>query len=87
MPVLRAVKVTANEGAKKLDFKIFENMRVPEHSIICDVHSGRADYAEDVEDLSWWKTSSGDVLPKQKILIKAKNYWGDTYALIIPKII
>ena len=85
VPVLRAVKVTANEAAKELDLKIFENMRVPEHSIIYDVHSGRADYAEDVEDLSWWKTSSGDVLPKQKILIKARNYWGDTYALIIPK--
>ena len=85
LPVLRAIKVTANEAAKEKGITIFENMRVPEHSIIYDVHSGRAGYAEDVEDLSWWKTSSGDVLPKQKIMIKAKNYWGDTYALIIPR--
>lgn len=85
VPVLRAVKVTANEPAKEMDITIFENMRVPEHSIIHAVHNGETDYAEAMEDLSWWKTSSGDVLPKQNILIKAKNYWGDTYALIIPQ--
>jgi hypothetical protein len=84
-PVLRAVKVTVNEAAKKKDIIIFENMRVPEHSVIHTVHNGKTEYAEALEDLSWWETSSGEVLPKQKVLIKAKNFWGDTYALIIPK--
>lgn len=85
IPALRAIKVTANETASEKGIKIFENMRVPEHSIIHDVHNGKTDYAEALEDLSWWETSSGDILPKQKILIKAKNYWGNTYVLIIPK--
>lgn len=85
VPALRAIKVTANEATNEKGIKIFENMRVPKNSIIHDVYNGETDYAEAMEDLSWWETSSGDVLPKQKILIKAKNYWGDTYALIIPK--
>ena len=85
VPVLRAVKVTTNEAAKEKGFNIFENMRVPKHSIIYDVHTGKDDYTEALEDLSWWETSTGDILPKQRILVKTKNYWGDTYALIIPK--
>lgn len=85
VPVLRAVKVTANEAAKEMDIKIFENMRVPKHSIIYDVHNCITDYAEALEDLSWWETSNGTILQKRKILVKAKNYWGDTYVLIIPK--
>jgi hypothetical protein len=85
VPALRAVKITVNESAKEKNIVIFENMRVPEQSIIHTVHNGETDYAEALEDLSWWATSSGDILPKHKILVKAKNYWGDTYALIIPK--
>lgn len=86
VPALRAVKITINEAAKEKDIKIFPNMRVPERSIIHSVHNGATEYAEALEDLSWWTTSSGDVLSKQKIMIKAKNYWGDTYALIIPQL-
>lgn len=85
VPALRAVKVTINEAAKEKDIRIFPNMRVPERSIIHTVHNGETDYAEALEDLSWWETSSGDVLPEQKISVKANNYWGDTYALIIPQ--
>lgn len=87
VPALRAVKITVNEAAKEKDIRIFPNMRVPERSIIHTVHNGGIDYAEALEDLSWWETSSGDVLPEQKISVKAKNYWGDTYALIIPQFI
>ena len=85
VPVLRAIKVTVNEAAKDKNILIYENMRVPEHSIIYAVHKGDTDYAEAMENLSWWETSDGVILPKHKILIKVKNYWGDTYALIIPK--
>lgn len=84
VPALRAVKITVNEAAKGKNIIIFENMRIPEHSIIHAVHNGETDYAEALEDLSWWETSSGDILLKHKILIKAKNFRGDTYALIIP---
>lgn len=85
VPALRAVKITANAAAKEKDIIIYENMRVPPQSIIHTVYNGKTDYAEAQEDLSWWETSSGDVLSKQKISVKVKNCWGDTYALIIPK--
>lgn len=85
VPALRAVKVTINEAAKGNGIMIYPNMRVPECSIIHGVYNCENDYAEALEDLSWWKTSSGDVLPQQEISVKAKNFWGDTYALIIPK--
>jgi hypothetical protein len=85
VPVLRAVKVTVNEAAKEMNIKIFENMRVPEHSIIHSVYNCMTDYAEALEDLSWWETSDGIILPKHNILVKAKNYWGNIHALIIPK--
>jgi hypothetical protein len=85
VPVLRAVKVTSNEAAKEKNIFIFPNMRVPKRSIIHTVRNGETDYAEALEDLSWWETSSGDVLSEQKVLVKAKNCWGDTYALIIPQ--
>jgi hypothetical protein len=84
-PALRAIKITANEAAKAKNINIFENMRVPQRSIIHAVRNGETDYAEALEDLSWWETSSGDVLPEQEISVKTKNYWGDTYALIIPR--
>jgi hypothetical protein len=84
-PALRAVKVTVNEAAREKSIRVHENMRVPEDSIIHSVHAGETDYAEAMEDLSWWETSNGLVLPVQRILVKAKNFWGDTHALIIPK--
>ncbi len=84
-PVLRAVKSTVSEAAKEKNIKIFPNMRVPERSIIHAVHNGEIEYAEALEDLSWWGTSSGEFLPQQEIFVKAKKYWGDTYALIIPQ--
>lgn len=84
VPVLRAVKVTQNEAAKEKNISIHENMRVPERSIIHAVHNGEVDSAEALENLSWWEASSGEVLPKIKVQVKAQNYWGNTYALIIP---
>jgi hypothetical protein len=84
-PALRAVKVTVNDAARLKYFRIHENMRVPSRSIIHSVHACETDSAEAIEDLSWWETSDGLVLPEQKILVKARNVWGETQALIIPK--
>jgi len=85
MPVLRAVKITPSEAARDKYLSIHQNMRVPEQSIINVVHNGEIDYAEAMEDLSWWKSSDGTILPAQEVLVKAKRIWNDTYALIIPK--
>lgn len=85
IPELRAVKVTSNEAAKEIRLSIHENMRVPKRSIIYSVHDHEIDYGEAEEDLSWWETSDGSVLTKRRVLVKARWYWNDVYAIIIPK--
>jgi hypothetical protein len=85
VPVLRAVKITMNEAARKQNIFIPENMRVPEYSVIYSVYQGESDDAKATEDLSWWQTSDGKTLPKRRVLIKVKRFWDDIYALIIPE--
>ena len=82
--VLRATKITLSESARKDNFRIFENMRVPTASIIHNVYTGLSDYSEAEENLSWWETSDGFRLPDCHIRTKAKRLWDSVYALIIP---
>jgi len=81
---LRAVHVTANEAARRDNFAIFENMRVPESSIIHrvfrDIRSGEA-----IENLSSWKTSKGFTLSDCLVKVEAKRSWESVDALIIPR--
>jgi len=81
---LRAVHVTASESARENGFTIFENMRVPETSVIHRVFNEEAIYDQAEEDLSWWKASNGTVLPSRRIFVKARYSWGSVEALIIP---
>ena len=81
---LRAVHVTVNEAARQEDLAIFENMRVPETSIIYRVFQGMPS-GEAVENLSSWETSKGFTLPDRLVEIKAKRSWESVDALIIPK--
>jgi hypothetical protein len=53
-PALRAVHVTASESAREIGFTIFENMRVPEASVIHRVFNEESIYDQAEEDLSWW---------------------------------
>ncbi len=84
LPVLRAVRITVNDLARKENLTIFENMRVPEASIIQCVFRG-VPYGEAGEDLSWWETSSGFRLPVQPVKVKARRSSNFVDALIIPK--
>jgi hypothetical protein len=59
---LRAVHVTINEPARQMDLAIYENMRVPETSIIYRVFQGMP-HGDAVENLSSWETSKGFRLP------------------------
>jgi hypothetical protein len=81
---LRAVHVTVNEAARQDNFAIFENMRVPESSIIHRVFYD-VPYGEAVENLSSWKTSRGFTLPDRLVKVEAKRSWESVDALIIPK--
>ena len=83
-PVLRAVYVTASDAARESGFNIFENMRIPEASVIHRVFNESTEYDEAEEDLCWWKTSSGMILPECRILIKARRGWDMVEALITP---
>ena len=82
---LRAVHVTVNEAARRENLAIFENMRIPERSIIYRVFQGKP-YDEAIENLSWWETSKGFRLPDRLVEVKAKRSWESVDALIIPKI-
>ncbi len=80
---LRAVHITINEAARRKDLAIFENMRVPESSIIYRVFQG-IPYGEAVENLSSWETSKGFKLPDRLVEVKAKRSWEAVDALITP---
>ena len=83
-PTLRATKVTVNEAASISGIKIFENMRVPIRSIIHRVFNREIDKGEQVENLSWWETSSGTRLPDMPIRVMTKSSLDAVYALITP---
>ena len=81
---LRAVHVTINEAARQKDLAIFENMRVPETSIIHRVFPG-IPHGEAVENLSSWETSKGFRLADRLVEVKAKRSWQSVDALIVPR--
>ena len=84
VPSLRATHVTINEEARKAGLTIFENMRIPERSVINRVYSEGLEYAEAEENLDWWDTSDGSRLSPCPIMVKAKISWDSVDALIIP---
>ena len=57
---LRAVMVVPNETGLPLGLRIHRNMRVPVRSIIMRVFNDECDDAEEVENLSMWKSSNGN---------------------------
>ena len=83
-PELRAVHVTVNEEARKINLNIFENMRIPKNSIIHRAFTEKLDYAEAHENLSWWETSDGTRFRKCEVLVKVRCFLDSVDALIIP---
>ena len=62
--MLRAVHVAPNDAARNTSLAVFPNMRVPARSIIYKVFSGAAAHGCASEDMSWWESSGGSLLPK-----------------------
>jgi hypothetical protein len=77
--VLRAIRVEPNDIARKEKFLLFNNMRVPENSVIQNVYNGDTEYSEAIEDLSWW--NKGKSFP---IKVKVRKISDSVDALIIP---
>ncbi|MDQ3749450.1 MAG: hypothetical protein M3367_10650 [Acidobacteriota bacterium] len=76
---LRAIRVEPNDVARKEKFLLFNNMRVPDNSVIQNVYKGDVEYAEAIEDLFWWNEHRG--FP---IKVKVRKIGDSVDALIIP---
>lgn len=74
--VLRAVSVTRNDAAREMKFAVHPNWRVPERSVIFQVHSGAIEYAEAIEDLAWWESSDGKCLEACRVRVQARRLGG-----------
>lgn len=84
-PELRALRICCSDIARESGFIIHQNMQVPPESIISKLFSEVGDYAEAVEDLSWWKSvTTGGKLPSFKIRVMAKRATDSVNALICP---
>lgn len=64
--------------------KVIPNFRVPPKSIIYRVFHEGLSYAEAVEDLSLWGSSSGTRWSGGPALVKARRVGDSVQALIIP---
>jgi hypothetical protein len=83
-PPLRAIRISPSDAAREVGFRIFQNMRIPDDSVISRVFNDGPPYDEAEEDLSWWKSSDGKVLPARRVLVKARRSWEAVEALIAP---
>jgi hypothetical protein len=82
---LRAVYVAPNEKAREKGLIIYENMRVPEVSVISRVFAGESLRDEADEDLAWWEASSGARLSACPVRVKAKRIAQSVEAVISPQ--
>lgn len=78
--VLRAIKVAPNDKARQEKFLLFENMRVPENSIIQEVFKNNMEYAEAIEDLSSWN----ERIKETPVKVKVRRLGDSTDVLIFP---
>lgn len=85
LPSLRAVHATVNTAAREAGLQFFNNWRVPATSVISDVFANGG-YKEALEDLDWWRTSSGRRLKSQAVRVKARRIGDSVQALVIPLI-
>lgn len=83
-PALRAVQVTANDGATTAGLSIPLNMRVPEKSVIYRVFSGSEQLGEADEDLSWWTSSDGGRLSEFPVHVTARRKGDHIQVLLLP---
>ena len=76
---LRAVRVSANDAARRRSPPIFANMRVPQRSVITRVFEGQK-AASEIESLDWW-ASSGEQEDSRVLVSAAASADGTVWAL------
>jgi hypothetical protein len=82
MPKLRVQSVVSSDNARGSGLYIPKNYRVPETSVIHQVHNGQQDQAAAVECLSLWKSSDGNCLGPKAIQIEVRKSFDSVLALI-----
>ena len=81
-PKLRVQMAVFSNVAKGRGLYIPKNYRVPESSIIYQVHTGQEDYAVGLECLSLWESSDGKRLGALPVHIEARKFFHSVLALL-----
>ncbi|HEV7486322.1 MAG TPA: hypothetical protein VGQ65_11630 [Thermoanaerobaculia bacterium] len=79
---LRAIQVSRNDAARRAGLQIYPNMRVPARSVITRVHDESINGAQATEDLSWWETSTGEVLESCRVQTHARQTYDGVEAIL-----
>ncbi|MBW3565476.1 MAG: hypothetical protein KY459_12185 [Acidobacteria bacterium] len=82
-PQLRVRNIRTNQTAKDQNLIIYENMRVPERSIISRIHEGLLQAGNATENLDWWETSSGGSQQSRPVQVDARRRGNIVEAIII----
>jgi len=82
---LRVPLVVPNEAATDQNFRVMPNMRVPETSVIHQLHEDASrEEASGEENLRSWEFSDGKTLPDCRVWIEAKRAGNRVFAIIQP---
>ena len=82
---LRVGLTVPNQSAIDRGFRIMPNMRVPEGSVIHDLHADTtAEQASSEEDLGTWEFSDGNSLPDCEVWVEARKAGDRIIAIVQP---
>ena len=84
-PKLRAICLATSSSARDAGLRIFDNMRVPDRSVLALVFRDRSlQDAEAAENQDWWETSSQGPLTSLPVQFAACRRGPHVYALMTP---
>ena len=84
-PKLRAVCLATSSSARDAGLRIFDNMRVPDRSVLALVfRDGCRQNAEAAENQDWWETSNQGPLASLPVRVAAYRRGPYVYALVTP---
>ncbi len=85
-PKLRVTSAASNSAAKAIRLQVHKGMRIPPDSIISQVFNGAQEFASfsAVENLQWWSSSRGALLPPLSVVVEAIKVRDAVWAIITP---
>lgn len=81
---LRVTAALLNDSARTVGMRFHTSWRVPSESVLYSVFHGGQTSATQIENLNWWKTSSGARLPNFEVRVEARKVGDSVQALITP---